>query len=100
MESVDFIHGAKADERILGGQREKHERIAVFAGADYMIAYNYSGKSFLLDTTGFIGADIYLMRPAVGVYSYAGKMTGDRCEYVEMPCYNGDEDVVVVIRKA
>lgn len=100
MESVDFIHGFKADERLIGGQRERHERIAVFAGEDYIIAYSYLGKSFTLDTTGFIGADIYFMRPAVGAYSYAGKVTGDRYAYVEMPCYNGDEDIVVVIRKA
>jgi len=40
------------------------------------------------------------MRSAVGAYSYAGKITGGKYEYVEMPCYNGDEDIGVFIRKA
>ncbi len=98
MLSVDYRAGRAADELVIGGQREKHERIAVLAGPDFALAYSFLGKEFELDTSAYIGKDIYFMRPSTGVYSFLGKVDGPRFHYEPVPCYDGNDDVVIVIR--
>lgn len=55
MESVDFINGKASDSLVVGGQREKHARIAVFAGQNFVFAYDYLGEEFELDTSDYEG---------------------------------------------
>ena len=98
MLSVDYRSGRAADELVIGGQREKHERIAVMAGPDFAIAYSFLGKGFDLDTAGYIGKDAWFMRPSTGVYSYLGRVETPVFHYEPVPCYDGNEDVVIVIR--
>lgn len=77
IESVDYQSGHLADELLVDGQKEKGERIAVFAGKEFVIVYNYLGKSFRLDSSKYRGADVYYMNPQTGDKSYVGKVSSD-----------------------
>ncbi len=98
MLSVDYVNGVKADELLVSGQKEKYERVSVFAGKDFVIAYCFLGKAFVLDTSRYIGKEVWFMKPATGVYSYSGTIGGSRFEYKEIPCYDDNTDVVVLIK--
>lgn len=98
MLSVDYVNGAKADELLVSGQKEKYERVSVFAGKDFLIAYSFLGKAFVIDTSDYIGKEVWLMKPATGAYSYAGTISSSQFEYEEIPCYDGNTDMVVLIK--
>lgn len=82
MEKVDFTQGKPRGDLLLGGQREKHKRIAVFGGKDFLFAYTYLGEPFELDLREYLGANIFWMSPSEGTYSFAGM--------VETPCFRAD----------
>lgn len=96
-ESVDYTNGHIADDLVLGGQRERHKRIAVFAGKDYLICYNYLGNAFSLDVSNYIGKDVWFMSPESGAYTPLGKITAETFSY-EPIAGKESTDIVVVIR--
>ena len=98
MESVDFTSGKMADELLLSGQKEKYGHISVFAGSDYVIAYDYSCSEFTLDVSAYSGKSMYWMSPVTGVYSYIGKCVGDTFTARKPERYEEDNaDRVLVI---
>ena len=99
MNSRDFTAGRPHDELILGGQREKHERIAVFAAEDYLYAYTYTGKPFALKLDNYLGADMWWMTPSKGIYSYIGKLRSEIYDAVPPEVYDEDRDRVLVVVK-
>ena len=96
MESVDFPNGRCADELLIGGQRAKHERVAVFAGKDFVLCYSYLGKAFTLDTGKYIGREIRQMNPATGEYRSLGVVAGERFTY-EPGDSEESQDVAIAI---
>lgn len=78
MESVDFVNGAPRDSLLLFGQRERYHRIAVFAGADYIFCYDYSGDEFMLDLSDYQDTpmDVWWMDPRDGSRSYVTTLQG------------------------
>lgn len=72
----DFVSGQVRDDLLADGQQEKYGRIAAFAGTDFALFYNYSGRSFQVDTKKLpdtlTGA--WWFDPADGVYSYLGRV--------------------------
>lgn len=72
MESVDFINGKADDSLLLFGQKERYHRIAVFAGEDYILCYDYMGDEFLLDLRRFqnMELDAWWMDPRNNSLSY------------------------------
>lgn len=80
MESVDFINGMPEDRMLLFGQKERYHRVAVFAGEDYVLCYDYSGDQFLLDLNRYKESpmDAYWMNPQDGTYSYITTLQGVR----------------------
>lgn len=98
MESVDFVNGSKRNELLIDGQKEKYERVAVFGGSDFVMAYNYSGRRFRLYVSEYIGKDIWYFKPATGVMSYAGKIEAGEYEFVPFENYDDNSDIVVVIK--
>ncbi len=98
MESVDYTNGHLADELIEGGQREKHERIAVFAGDDYLLCYTFLGKPFALDVRKYRDKEIRLMDPADNSFTPLGKVVSDRFVYRSTAPAGKDPDRVIVIR--
>lgn len=97
--SVDFTTGEAKDELIIGGQREKHERIAVFAGEDFLFAYTWFGKEFELDTSNYKGFDAWWFTPSKGIYSYLGKINEDRFKACPPEVFDEDRDRVLVLRR-
>ncbi len=98
MMDVRFDQGRMADELLMEGQKKQYDRIAVWAGDDYLVAYNYTGRSFLLNTSTYLGAAVYYMNPATGDRSYAGTVTEKEYHYQKRESYTGDPDVVVFLR--
>lgn len=101
MESVDYQNGRPAEELLLSGQKEQYERIAVFAGADYLLAYDYLGSAFTVDLRSFAGKTIHAwwFDPVSGVYSYFLNMTGkEEAEVKPIARFTEDNDWVLVVR--
>ena len=101
MESVDYQNGHPAEELLLSGQKEYYERIAVFAGRDYMLAYDYLGGAFTVDLSPFSGKEVHgwWFNPVSGIYSYFADLTGkEKAEVKPVARFTEDNDWVLVIR--
>lgn len=101
MESVDYQKGAPAEELLTDGQKERYERIAVFAGENYLLAYDYLGKSFGLDLRRFSGKRIsaWWFNPVSGAFSYFADLTGkEQEEFCPVARFTEDNDWVLVLR--
>ncbi len=102
MESVDFTAGRPGDELLLFGQKERYHRIAVFAGEDFILCYDYMGDEFLLDLTKYMDQtmDIWWMNPQSGACSYAGAVKGeDRWQASPLRRKGDSNDWVLVMRR-
>jgi hypothetical protein len=101
MLSVDYINGRAAEELLLSGQKEKYERIAIFAGHNFIFCYDYMGCEFTLDISAYRGVslDAYWFEPVSGVYSYLQEVTGlDKLTVKPVAKYVGQNDWVLVIK--
>lgn len=102
MESVDFAAGRPGDALLLFGQKERYHRIAVFAGEDFILCYDYMGDEFLLDLTKYMDQtlDIWWMNPQSGACSYAGAVKGEARWQASPLRRKGDSnDWVLVMRR-
>lgn len=98
MESVNFTEGTPRDDLIVGGQREQYDRIAVFAGSNFIFAYSYTGKQFALDLSEYENMQIWWFSPSNGTYSYTGT-AGGKIYTPSMPSlYSYDTDLVLVLK--
>lgn len=103
MESVDFRNGRPDDSLLSSGQRERHHRIAVFAGEDYVFCYDYSGDEFELNLTRYreIPMDAWWMNPQDGTYSYITTLRdADRWMASPVRRKGTANDWVLVLKKA
>ncbi|MCM1192666.1 MAG: glycoside hydrolase family 140 protein [Butyrivibrio sp.] len=101
MESVDFVNGRADDSLLLYGQKERYHRIAVFAGADYLLCYDYNGDEFMLDLSRYGNRPLnaYWMNPQDGTYSYIDTLQDVPKWKVRPVARSGDaNDWVLVIR--
>ncbi len=102
MNSVDFTKGRAAEELLLSGQREKYERIAVFAGPDFIFCYDYTGAEFTISLAGYEDRRMYAywFDPASGVYSLFREVSGIGGLTLKPPRrYCGQNDWVLVMRE-
>lgn len=101
MESVEYQNGRSAQELVVDGDGEAYERIAVFAGVDYIFCYDYSGHPFALSLETYDGEyDIYWMDPVTGIFSYAGIAKGKKeHQFVPVKRLEGHSDWVLVLKK-
>lgn len=100
MESVDYRNGAPREELLLSGQKEKYERISVFAGEDFIFCYDYMGSEFTLDLKPYKGKTLgaYWFDPVSGIYSYFLNVTGkDQITVQPFKRFEGHNDWVLVI---
>lgn len=103
MESVDYQKGRPAEELLLSGQKERYGRVAVFAGPDYLLAYDYSGDAFTVDLRGFEGKRVlaWWFDPVSGVSSFFADLTGKKeVEVKPVARFTEDNDWVLVVRAA
>lgn len=101
MLSVDYINGRAAEELLISGQKEKYERISVFAGQDFVFCYDYSGREFTLDLSAYKGMqlDAYWLEPVSGAYSYLKDVSDMESVTVKpVPKHVGQNDWVLVIK--
>ena len=101
MESVDWQHGRHADELLLSDQGDKYDRITVFAGADFLFAYDYLGKAFTVDLTPYAGKMLsaYWMDPCSGTMSYFADFTGkNEASVCPVRRLTQDNDWVLVLK--
>lgn len=99
MESVDFTTGRERCDLLLTPQGEKHERISVFAGKDFLFAYDYLSLPFELDLSDYINYKIYYYYASNGIYSYVGEVK-EKSYKLEMPkSYDDDKAIVLVVKK-
>lgn len=99
MESVDFTQGKSRDDLLISGQREKYERIAIFAGENFLFAYNYLGKSFTINLSEYKNADLWYFSPSSGIYSYIGKTDGLNYTFIPPKIYDENTDITLVVKK-
>lgn len=99
MEAVDFVHGKPAGQYLKSEQGEGYERISVFAGENFLMAYSYTGRAirFSLEAYREKQMAVYWFSPATGVKSYVRTISGQ--EEMEETPPAGDEtrDVVLLL---
>lgn len=101
MESVDFANGSAADDLVVSGQGERYDHIGVFAGKDYLLAYDYSGKPFTLDLSGYqTSLECHWLDPITGIRSYAGSCdNGISVSFTPPQRLEGHNDWVLVLER-
>lgn len=99
MESVDYQNGHSAQELVWEGDGDQYERIAVFAGEDYIFCYDYTGHSFSLDLSRRHDIfDAYWMDPVAGIRSYIGIVEGKKVQKFTPPKrLEGHSDWVLIL---
>lgn len=101
MESIDFLHGKPASHYLLSQQGEKYERISVYAGPDYLMAYSYTNRTIKLSLKDYKDKPmaVYWFRPATGVKSYIRTVTGQD-EIMETPSPSDETtDIVLLLQE-
>lgn len=102
MNSVDFSRGGEAQHLLGCEQGERYERIAVFAGTDFILCYTFRRKKIVLKQGSMEGeAGVWWMNPLTGEESFAGRTDFSRERTFEVPVgdYMPNRDRVLIIRK-
>ena len=101
MESVDWQHGAPAEQLLLSGQKERYHRVSLFAGDDFLFAYTYLGEPFTVDLTPWKGRTLHAwwFNPVSGGRSYLADFTGkDSVQVKPLARLTQDNDWVLVVK--
>ncbi len=99
MEAVDFVNGAPRQDLLVDDPGEKYDRVSIFAGNDFLMAYDYTGREVRINTSDYLGADMWYFRPCNGIYSYLGELKDRIYRFTPPEVYNDDKDAVLIIRK-
>lgn len=103
MESVDFTAGCAHEDYLVSPQRERYHRISVFAGEDFLFAYDYSGDPFELSLESYKDKtmDVYWMNPQNGSMSYVETLTNIKSKlFRPTKRHEASNDWVLVIKKS
>lgn len=71
MTRFDLTDSMPCDEILVGGQKNKHDRIACLKGKDFALFYNYTGQSFKIykEKLDFEFNNLVWFDPVTGIYS-------------------------------
>ncbi|MGM9969972.1 MAG: putative collagen-binding domain-containing protein [Anaeroplasma sp.] len=72
---MDFTNGKNRNDLLLSPQKERYHRVSIFAGNDYLFAYNYMGDVSILEYMNY-NMDAYWMNPQNGSLSYIDTFYG------------------------
>lgn len=77
-ESVDYTNGKNRNDLLLSPQKERYHRVSIFAGSNYIFAYNYMGDSYTISLEEYknYAMDAYWMNPQNGSKSYIDTFKG------------------------
>ena len=101
MESVDYQSGRPATELLMSPQGERYHRISVFAGADFLFAYDYLGEAFTLSLAPYAGRKLTAswFNPVSGRESFLADVSGqDSVTVKPVARFTPYNDWVLVIR--
>lgn len=101
LESVNWQMGRQSEELLLSGQKEKYHRISVFAGPDFLFAYDYLGDAFTVDLTPWAGRTLHAwwFNPVSGARSYFADFTGQASASVKpVARFTEDNDWVLIVQ--
>lgn len=100
MNAVDFSKGQPAQQLLLSKQGEKYDRILIFAGKDFIYAYDYNGNLFTIDLKSYTGKKLeaYWFDPVCGVYSFIKEVTGQEALTVKPEPREDSCDFVLVVK--
>lgn len=97
--SVDFINGKDRCDLLTSPQKEKYGRVQVFAGENYLFAYDYLGEEFSLNLSEFKqNLSAYWFDPENGSMSYFGEVKGENISFKPQKKYSTDNDWVLVLK--
>lgn len=101
VETVDYYNGKSNDEILIGGQREKYDRVAIFHSDKFLMAYTYLGDKFSLDLgkINFEKCESYWFDPISGIYSFAGIIQNNKKEFVPPKKHCGHNDWILLLKK-
>ena len=99
MESVGFENGRPAQELLCGDAGERYDRVSVFAGDSFILAYTFTGREITLDLSPYAGQGLsaYWMDPVTGLRSYLRAVPGKKEERFAPPSREDGSDTVLVI---
>jgi len=100
IELFPYYDGAPAQNMLAGGEGEKYERISVFAGDDYALFYNYSGRAFAVNMGMISGEKVnaWWFDPSNGKFSFAGVFANSgTISFAPAKRYSGQNDTVLVL---
>lgn len=102
MESVDFTKGCAKEDYLVSPQRERYHHIALFAGEDYLFAYDYCGDEFEVSLKDYIGKvmEAFWMNPQNGVLSYIDTYTNiETVKFYPVRRHEDSNDWVLVLKE-
>lgn len=101
MKSVDFTQGLASNHLLAENQEERYGYISVFAGKDYIICYDYSGKPFTLKLNAYRALKLkaYWLDPETGIESFIQEVGNLELFYAIPPVKHKDRDYVLILRK-
>ena len=102
MQSVAFPSGRAAQERVISGSGEKYDRVSVFAGPDFLFAYDFKGREFTLDLSSWrsTALDAYWMDPVTGARSFLERTVPDGDQFTRTykpPFHENGTDWVLIL---
>ncbi|MCD7751981.1 MAG: glycoside hydrolase family 140 protein [Lachnospiraceae bacterium] len=99
MESVDFSAGRPAPEALFCEQKERYERISVYAGTDFLFAYTYTSRTISLSLEAWKNRTLsaYWMSPVTGRLSYIRTVSGGGVETFVPPLREDSTDIVLAL---
>ena len=98
-EAIGWQEGQSAQERLIQGGGEKYAHIPVFAGDDFVLAYDYSGEVFVLDVDSLSPFNAWLINPESGAKSCFAMDTAASFLQCSPPKRKGSTDWAVLVRK-
>lgn len=100
MEKFPFHTGKPCQQMLVGDEGEQYQRISVFAGADFAVLYDFSGRSFEVKLGLLSGQNVnaWWMDPTSGKLSYIGKFANAGTHlFTPAKRHLGHNDVVLVL---
>jgi len=101
MNSIDFVNGRCAEDLLVGKQEEKYGYISIFAGTDYILCYDYSGRAFALQMKEYKNRKMqaYWFDPETGVYSFLQEVYQQDVLELIPPKKEKDSDYILVLKQ-
>lgn len=99
MLALPFTEGENDQSVIAGDNGERYDRIIATRGKDYLLVYNYSGKTMQIDLRKISGTkkNVWMMDPTDGSLTYLGERGNQVSEFTIDATSAGVNDRVLIV---